>query len=188
LYLIAASIRNKRLAAVATFIEHRYQVVKTLGGTDYVEFGAHAFNRHNRTLDDFRKQRLKLNTTSVFADLVRERATNGKVSFPDLVQADFLLFIRAYFPDAGGAWIWYPRLASFLGPDGHLELFAKATSVPGLGALKQLLRIDSLRQLESYLRKMLEDQKFVQTIQYDHWLRMRLKELLNLDALTRANS
>jgi hypothetical protein len=103
------------------------------------------------------------------------------------MQADFLLFMRQYFPEAGGATTWHPRLSVFLGREGHLELFAKATSGSGLKALKQLLRIDSLTQLEIYLRKMLENQDFARSFQHDHFLSMRLNELLNLDGLTRAN-
>lgn len=186
LYLIATLIKKRAYESAAFFIEHQYIVPSTLGGSDFWDRHANIFNEHVAALDIHRRKLRKLNRISVTADLILARATVQRVSFTDLLQADFLIFIRRHFPLSPESMNWYPRLAIYLRRDDQFELFVRAVTPSGLTALKALLRVESLSDLAFQLNKMIQSPHFNQVIQSgEFWLvAMQPASLLNLERIT----
>lgn len=78
-----------------------------------------------RLLDETRKQRLRLNRTSVSADMIRERATNPELPFSLFVQADVVCWLRSVLVPEPLGWRWYPRLLALAENTDTLPLFVK---------------------------------------------------------------
>jgi TIR domain len=82
------------------------------------------------TLESFntRKQRLSLNRFSLQADLLKDRSKIAGVAFEDLMQADFVIFMRdaADSLKSGRHNTWYPDTLVFLGHRSTpFEVFAR---------------------------------------------------------------
>jgi len=159
LYLIAACIRTRQYGSAAAFMESEYHVPKTLHGSDYYASSAAECNEHVASLDEMRRQRLKLNLISVAAGIIRDRAPSGPISFREVMQADFLLYLRRYFPAPGYFSHWYPRCLPYAQRDGAMELFAKATTDRGFEPLKTMFRIPNRNALMDGLEALMGDRQ-----------------------------
>jgi TIR domain len=180
LYLIACLIKTKRYSAAVRFIDAEYHHTDTLGGTGYRKEGVSVFNEPVESLDQWRNQRLRLNRYSVVADLVVERSIHPKISFADLFQADFLLFLRGFLPGSGARSLWYPRCAGYSSRVGTLEVFARATSPRGFDAARLLFGAKDLADLYAKLRVVFKDPHFSQIMQSERFWRISLPDLLNI--------
>lgn len=147
LYIIASCIRTRQYNAAAEIIESEYHVTETLGGNGIYIGSADECNEHVRSLDEMRKQRLKLNQISVAAGMIHDRAPSGPIAFREVIQADFLLYCRRFFPTGRHVSSWYPRCLPYAMRDGAMEVFAKATTDRGLEPLKTLFRIPNRNAL-----------------------------------------
>ena len=181
LYLIAACLRTRQYGSAAAFMESEYHVPKTLGGNDFYASSAVEFNDPITTLDEFRKHRLKLNAISVAASLIKSRAPSGPISFREVMQADFLLYVRMFFPKRGQFSHWLPRCLPYAERDGAMELFAKATGDRGFEPLKTLLRISDRDALMDGLEALMSERP-LSTLSRG---RMSLPMILNLQDLNR---
>lgn len=157
LYLVAACLRTKQIGSAAAFIESEYHVPRKLGGNDFYASSATGCNEYVSSLDNLRNKRLNLNLISVTARTIQERAPSGPISFREVMQADFLLYIRRFFPAPGTFDHWNPRCLPYAARDGSMELFAKATSDRGFEPLKTLLRIPNRNALMDGLEKLLAE-------------------------------
>ena len=92
LYCTAALIKAQRFDLLTVLTQQRYFVSRDedYGRNTMRNFGV--FRNHLDSLEH-RNQRLKLNRKSVHADLIKEFSTGTGVSFEQLMQADFVLFI-----------------------------------------------------------------------------------------------
>lgn len=181
LYLIAACLRTRQYGSAATFIECEYHVPKSLGGGDFYVSSATGCNEYIATLDDIRNKRLKLNLISVTAGTIQERAPSGPISFREVVQADFLLHIRRFFPARGAFDHWYPRCLPYAERSGSMELFTKATSDRGFEPLKTLLRIPDKNALMDGLEQLLA----ARPLDMGHRISYSIPAILNLPELNR---
>src|SRR5262245_14179940 len=100
LHLLAVFVKRKQYAVAARFIEADYNCHRGPGTECYDQCGAEAFQEYTETLDgtDSRGREQLPKPTGV---LMAERATHPKVSFADLFQVDFLMWLRPYFPSPG---------------------------------------------------------------------------------------
>jgi hypothetical protein len=105
------------------------------------------------------------------------------VSFGDLFQIDFLMWLRPYFPNPESCRRWYPKCLAYSRDRGTLEVFAKATSTTGFEALRHLLKVKNLRELYDRITTIFQDQNFTQLLQRRYFLHMRMEELLNLRSI-----
>jgi hypothetical protein len=184
-HLIAVFVKKQQYAVAARFIEADYHCLDGLGLDRYNQCGADGFNEYMETLDEtdyHGRDRAEKPT----GELIMTRATHPKVSFADLFQVDFLLWLRPYFPEPGGCQHWYPRCIGYARDRGTLEVFAKATSKTGFDAVRHILKVKTLRELFDRLMQLQQDQQFVQTLQRRHFLQMRLGELINLNGMMHA--
>lgn len=103
---------------------------------------------------DVRKKRLSLNRTSLQADMLKERSKNSGIVFEDLMQADFVLFVR----DAADAVArgthnrWYPTTLVFTGYRSlPFEIFARARSASYFLQIAPMLGVSGLGDLADLL-------------------------------------
>lgn len=185
LHLLAVFLKKKQYAIAARFIEAEYNCLRGPGTERYDQCGADAFHEYMETLDesDYRGRERPAKTTGL---LIAERATHPKVSFGDLFQADFLLWLRPHFPEPGACRRWYPKCLAYARDRGTLEVFAKATSKTGFDAVRHLLKVKSLRDLFDRIRAVFANQDFTQMLQRRYYLHMQLEELLNLKGMMHA--
>ena len=93
LYAVASLLKYNCFPAVAYLIRQNYYVEKNarLGQEPMVPFSK--IQQHLASLEH-RNKRLKLRRLSLHADLLNQRSTHSPISFQQLMQADFVLFIR----------------------------------------------------------------------------------------------
>lgn len=106
LYCIAILIRAARYEGVAELLcgEYSYSAPGGLQQGNFLKFDAYI-----KSLDEFRRRRLRLNRISVASDLLRERSDLPFISFDDMMQADFLLCVHGLLHHPGALTRWFPR-------------------------------------------------------------------------------
>jgi hypothetical protein len=191
LYWLATLIQNKRYTAATRFIEDTYHYTEYFGGGRWIAKGVSAFNCRIWSLDEYRNTHRNLNTLSVTAVELKQRAKGPKVSFRDLCQIDLILFIRPFFPEPGAAGDWWPCLLPYVYNDyvgwGAFELFAKAGSKRGLIPLQHLLKVKSLPDLVGQFETMFQNQVYQRLVGHYRW-RVDIAQLVNFNELESAVS
>jgi len=104
------------------------------------------FRIYVAALNEFRKQRLKLNRVSVTADIIKERTT-GKVTFKDLQQADSLLYyISLLLPsNTFVSNTWFPETTSYY--VYALPIMEKAISKKFFDKVSPIFNVSSKEEL-----------------------------------------
>lgn len=151
LYLEAILIKYERFALANYLLEQRYYLP---GNSDYgrdVMVSFTVFRKYMKSLD-YRNQRMGLGRLSLRADLLKQRCSGIGLDFRYLLQADFILFMRAE-REAKTDWdIWWPETLLYLGHfHSPFEIFARATSKKYFDKIKCLLAINSPDDLEELL-------------------------------------
>ena len=86
------------------------------------------FRQYLKSLEH-RNRKLELKRLSMAADMLKERTANSGTSFRDLMQADFLLFLRAELANFGDYERWWPETLVYLGFHyGTFEIFERSRS------------------------------------------------------------
>ena len=146
------------------------------------------FNHYNRTLDEYRMNRLKLNRYSVVADLIRTGATGDKIHFRQLFEMDMLIFIRQAILKPTSSPSWYPRLTAYAESRSQtpLDIFARATTSKGTPAIRDLLGITNLNDLLNKLDGMLHNQQINKFFQSERFMfGAGLVKMVNWEELVR---
>lgn len=147
---IAIIIKDEHYDWARFLLEQEYYVA---GNSDYgrdemVDF--RVFRRHMKSLA-YRNERLNLGRASIRADLLKERCAGPGAGFRYVMQADFVLFLRADIKAAGG-FGWYPETLLYLGYSSRpFEIFARSESSKYFDKVKRLLGIDSPEDLDNLL-------------------------------------
>lgn len=143
LYAIAVPVKNERFTQVNYLLEQRYYLP---GNSDYdrdVLVSFTVFRKYIGLLKH-RNIRLGLRRLSLRADLLKERSSGIGIEFRHLMQADFVLFMRAELDTKDERNIWWPEILLYLG-DFHspFEIFARAISKKYFDKIKCLFVINS---------------------------------------------
>lgn len=147
LYTTAVLLRHERFSEAATLL-----------GTEYYRAGEHDdvvtyadFYEPVRSLDA-RKTQGNLERLSVHADLLKERCVDLPVTFTQLMQADFILYLRGHLSGP----YWWPVTLLYAGRfPSRFELFARARSRAFFERLRTVLgakNADQLREVEADLK------------------------------------
>jgi hypothetical protein len=166
LYSIASLIRRERFEAAAHLMATDYYVP---GNSDYgrdVMVSFKVFRSYMRSLER-RNERLKLRRLSVRADMLEQRCKGVGVEFRDLMQADFVLFLRDHL-DHPDQMHWWPE--TLLYADRHsaaFEIFARSKSSAYFERVKILLGINSKDALSRLLKTFTEDPRSVPTWEFE---------------------
>lgn len=145
LSLVATALREERFDLATQALERGYYVKGERGSAGGATSNFDVFRQYPRSLE--RKQK-ELNRVSYHADLVHEaHKDGGEPSFADLLQADFVLFLRSTLGNHYD--LWYPITLIYLN-DRHypFEIFARGESKAYLERLRPVLGASSLDELK----------------------------------------
>jgi hypothetical protein len=161
LYAVASFIRYERFESAAFLMANEYYVA---GRSEYgkdVMVGFHVFNQHVSSLEH-RNKRLGLRKLSLRAVLLQERAKGTGLEFRQLLQADFVLFIRDNLQRPNESWNWWPETLLYVGHYARaLEIFARSKSVNYFKRAKVLLGVGSKEELVPLLSAFAEGRRRV---------------------------
>lgn len=141
LYAVASLIRHGRFDSAAYLMETNYYLAES---TDYddnmVPFGA--FRRSAPSLAE-RNNRLNMRRLSLRADLLKERCIGTEITFEDLMQADFVLFMRDVIDRLDERWRWWPETLLYACRHRQpFEIFARAKSLSYFNRIRILLGVE----------------------------------------------
>lgn len=155
LYAVATLIRLERFQQAAILLSQRYYVP---GKSDYghdVMVSFTILRQYMESLES-RNKRLDLRRLSLRADLLKERCQTTGIDFRYLMQADFVLFIRADLYSEGSFDRWWPDTLLYLGHfPGPFEIFARAESKRYFEKMKYLFDV----QIPDDFKQLLEEYK-----------------------------
>ena len=151
LYCIASLIKAQRFETLTTLMQQRYFVTKDEDYGRNAMRGFGVFRNHLDSLEN-RKRRLKLNRKSIHADLIKEFSSGTGISFAQLMQADFVLFladcVRALNDNERGQ-EWWPETLVYRGYGSNaFEIFARAESSEFFNRLKCCLGVQTKTDFE----------------------------------------
>jgi hypothetical protein len=151
LYLVAILIKHEKFSEVNLLLNQEYYVP---GQSDYgkdVMVGYDKFRAHLRSLEH-RNTRLKLNRLSLHADLLEQRSKHSGIEFRYLMQADFILFMRAEIQQSNVYSRWFPDTLVYVGRfHSALEVFARSSSKSYFEKSKCILGIDKPSDLNELM-------------------------------------
>lgn len=174
LYALAIMIKHERFDAAAYLMQNEYFVP---GRTDYgrdsmVPF--EVFRSHMPSLVE-RNKRLELRRLSVRADMLKERCSGIDVTFLQVMQADFILFMRDYLDRPEDHWHWWPETLLFSGRHASaFEVFARSRSASYFERAKVLLGIGSKDDLVPLLQTFKEDKRSIPSWEFDSFSPVQL--------------
>ncbi len=126
LYSVASSIRFERFESVAHLLQTPYYVPRRSRYGDDVMVSFGYIRRHLKSFE-YRNNRLHLNRLSLRADVLKTRCQGTGIEFRDLMQADFLLYIRSLFVESP---YWWPEtLVHIHDQSAPFEVFARSQSL-----------------------------------------------------------
>lgn len=161
LYAVASFIRYERFDSAAFLMANEYYVA---GRSEYgkdVMVGFHVFNQHVSSLE-YRNKRLGLRKLSLRAMLLEQRAKGTGNEFRQLLQADFVLFMRDHLDRPDENWNWWPETLLYVGRYTRaLEVFARSKSVNYFQRAKILLGVESKLGLSPLLSAFAEGKRTV---------------------------
>lgn len=143
LYCVAILLKNERFESASYLMSNEYYVP---GRSDFgyeVMVPFETFRQHMQSLEH-RNQRLNLNRLSVRADTLEQRCKGIGVPFRDLLQADFVLYLRDHLDRPKGGWHWFPETLVYVRrSSAPFEIFARSRSAIYFDKVKNLLGISS---------------------------------------------
>ncbi|WP_271270847.1 SEFIR domain-containing protein [Aliamphritea hakodatensis] len=110
----------------------------------------------------YRNERLELRKISLRADMLKQRTTSPGIDFEDLMQTDFVLFIRAKATYITNNSKWWPE--TLLYADYHyraFEIFSRAVSTEYFNKMKIILQINSPTEISEFINSSRENRNFL---------------------------
>ena len=149
LYVIAIFLKYKCYEGVSYLLTQQFYVKEHSGKKSLESYSY--LHQQIRSLD-YRNKRLELKRRSLRADFLVERLKYSGISLDELMEADFLLYIRAVVNSVKSSdWsqqYWPDSLLYLPEYSGTIELFTRAESKQYFDEIKILLNITSVEDLE----------------------------------------
>lgn len=153
LYLNAVLLRYERFDTVSWLLDQYYyfELNPERGRAEMVPYSA---MRHYLKSLEHRTKRLSLRRISLHADLLEQRAKGSGLTFRQVMQADFVLYLRDALASLRSEQYpsWWP--ATLLYAERHqgaFEIFARAQSLAYFDKIKGMLGIGAKAELEQLL-------------------------------------
>lgn len=149
LYCIAVLLKHQAFNAVGILLGDGYYLENN---PDYGKNNMEnyvVFRQYLKSIEH-RNARLKLRRLSLHADLLKERSVGSGVGFEQLMQADFVLFIRSSIEalTERGSDQWWPETMVYkVHKERPFEIFARAESTRYFGSLLGVLGISKKDEL-----------------------------------------
>lgn len=157
LYTIAILVRHERFDGVDDILSQGYYLGNHSGDNPIKDFGI--FRNHLPSLDA-RNQKLNLRRLSLQADLLKQRSESSGLQFDQLMQSDFILFLRdsADASRADRRQSWWPETLLY---SGHhykpFEIFARSQSLIYFERVKGMCGVSSISEFKELLDSMSSD-------------------------------
>jgi SEFIR domain len=131
LYTTAALLKARRYLQTGWLLGNTYFVPSAISRRDGGRLDIFdEFQDYVHSLDETRKERLKLRRLSIVSDMLRDRATRKDLQFDDLMQAEFVLILYSILHSPHR--VWSPRLSSLRPEHAMPTASRRVTHVPGL--------------------------------------------------------
>jgi len=184
----AALLRHERWKSLRRLLDATY-VVRGNGG-ELTTAGFVFFDSHLVSLDEHRNHSLKLNRISVSADLLKERCSAEKITFPELMEADVFLALRALAGPTGDAtdgWRqhWAPRTAVYASHGNKLPVFLRASDPAVRNGIHEALGVRSGPELKAQIDKSKQLVSDLNRVSDRAFGRFNFLEAINANALIR---
>ncbi|POA23575.1 MULTISPECIES: SEFIR domain-containing protein [unclassified Pseudomonas] len=159
LYGVAALLKEERFEFAANLLTTPFYVP---GRSEYgrdVTVGFEAFRTY-AAMFDHRNKRLSLRRISLRADLLEQRCHSSGFTMQELMQADFVLFLRSNTVQVNQTFPWYPETLLYVGRhSGPFEIFARSRSEQYFESVRKLLGITTKAQLGELLTDFEEERR-----------------------------
>lgn len=147
LYAVAISLKSERFDTVQALLSNPYYVNGRVAYGQSGAFGYSVFREYVRTLDH-RNQRLSLGRLSLTADLLKDRSKTSGLDFHQIMQADFVLFLRA----TQNGERWFPETLLYASHSyAAFEIFARSMSQKYFDSIKALIGVANKREVGELL-------------------------------------
>lgn len=167
LYAIAILLKLERFKQANTLLTQQYYLA---GNSDYGKDGMVSFivfRKYMKSLEH-RNKRLELNRLSVRADMLEQRSKSSGVEFRHLMQADFVIFMRAEIESKDDYSCWWPETLLYVGRfHSSFEIFARSVSKKYFDKVKCLLAIDNPEDIAGLLESYESDRQKLPRWQFD---------------------
>lgn len=151
LYWIAILLRYEQFELTDLMLEQKYYVPENADYGKKVMRNFSVFRSYLKTLE-YRNSRLGSRRLSLRADLLNERNQGSGIDFRYLMQADFILYLRAELQTGDRLTRWWPETLLYLGHfHSAFEIFARAVSLKYFDRAKNALGIQSKEDLAELL-------------------------------------
>jgi hypothetical protein len=148
LYIIACLLKYECFDGVAYLLRQQYFFEKSEYENKMIPFSD--IRKYMQSLDH-RNKRLNLRRLSVRADMLEQRSKSSGLPFRQLMQADFVLYIRDCIDTirGDGYQSWWPETLLYAERRGSVfEVFARSQSKSYFERMKCLLEIEKKSDLE----------------------------------------
>lgn len=179
LYTLAVFLKNEKFEFAHEFINKKYYIKNVRGNNEMEEY--YCFREH---MTSFEARGKLLSRYSSRADLLKERAEKIGFDFEQLMQADFILYLRGALRN-GGHSMWWPETLIYTSRHyGAFEIFSRASSVDYFEKIKPLLGINDISEIHGFIQS---TQKY--DIRIPNWGPNTFSPaaLLNIDNLAKFN-
>lgn len=161
LYAAACFIRHERFDTAAALMNMHYYLPDHLAGDSNPMVPFRMFWRFLHSLEH-RNERLALRRSSLRADLLQQRSRESGLEFRDLMQADFVLFLRDRLDRPKATLHWWPETLLYAcRQPGAFEIFARSQSARYFERIKPLLRIRDKEDLAALLEGFNENRQML---------------------------
>ena len=115
------------------------------------------FNQHIATIDQ-KQQQLNPRPISLHSNLVKQaHPVGGTPTFEDVMQADFLLFLRSEKGNADG--LWYPFTLVHRSDYRPFRIFARAESKAFFSRISRVLDVSSIEEFKTKITEIQNDEQ-----------------------------
>lgn len=148
LYAVASLIRYERFEFASHLMEEGYYVPRNADSGNDTMVSYSVFLDDVNSLDH-RNKRLDLQRLSLRADLLKQRSSGSGLDFRNLMQADFILFLRKEIHSGDSFFGWWPETLLYVERHNRapFEVFARSRSKRFFERTKVLLGIRSKKDL-----------------------------------------
>ncbi len=144
LYTVAIFLKSEKFDAVHYLISNKYYVESYIRQHGSQMASYREFCRSVDSIDRIRNSRQEPKRISLHADILKGRTQYAGIDFKHLMQADFVLFMRAELVPSDDEFRgWHPIPLAHIGWSYHgvFEMFARAESIRYFDRIKHLFNI-----------------------------------------------